>query len=314
MNCACVRCYRYAALLIVGSLATVGLAMPWDLSPAPRTGAPSLQVPITAPTIFANATAATLSVEPTDSPPPESDSSAEPDQDARSLDQGEGFRWPRFLTGWKRRVEFGANGAEGNVSSNSVRTSLLTTRNTPETETTVRMQYLFATREGNTTQNRFDASMRYDNLLPKSDWRTFLTATYESDQFRDWDHRVGAGGGFGYQAYKDESTSLLARGGVNLSRDFGGLDEDVRTQAILGVDVTHTISPRQKLTATLDVFPDLTSAGDVRANARATWEFLIDPESRLSLRLGGEDRFDTSASSKSKRNDLTYFAVLAFEF
>lgn len=225
-----------------------------------------------------------------------------------------GFVWPDYLTGWKRRVEVGAFGASGNTSTTSFRGSLRTTRKVPTNETTLNLSYQYATRNGSVVQNRFQTTGRYDKLKKDSKWRYFFTGSYEADEFRDWDYRVTGGGGFGYELIKDDKTKLLSRGGLNLAQDFGGLDQELRTEAIIGLDLSHKINDRQKISGKIDYLPNTSALGEYRINAKADWELLIDPETRLSLRIGGEDRFDSNARGRSKENDLTYYIVLAIEF
>lgn len=234
------------------------------------------------------------------------------------LDQGDApsdaFVWPAFLSGWKRRVEIGAFGATGNTSTESFRGTFRTSRKTPENETTINLSYQYATRESSVTQNRFVMTTRYDKLKKDSKWRYFLTNSYETDEFRDWDYRVTGGGGFGYQLIKDDKTSLLSRGGLSLAQDYGGLNEDLRTEAILGLDLTHKINDRQKISGRIDYLPNVNSPSEYRLNAKADWEFLIDPQTHLSLRVGAEDRFDSDARGRSRKNDINYYIVLAIEF
>ncbi len=225
-----------------------------------------------------------------------------------------GGLWRSLMDGWVRRVELGASGTEGNSRTGSFRSTIGATKKEGLDEVSLDATYQFASRDSQTTQDRFNAVGRYDRLMAESRWRCFATGTYESDRFRDWDHRWTSGGGFGYQAIQDEGTSLLTRGGMSLAQDIGGFNDDVRTEAILGMDVSHQIDERQKITGSIDFLPNVADLDEYRVNARAGWEFLIDPESNLSLRIGGEDRFDTTAAGDSKRNDLSYYAVIAVEF
>lgn len=244
------------------------------------------------------------------------DGASAPDADAGTTDAGidpiEGDGW--FLSGWTKRIEVGANGVHGNAEGSSLRASVHATRVDERTQASVTGTYEYGTSLGEVTQNRLAVSGRAERLMVDSPWRSFVLGSYESDQFREWDHRLTAGGGFGYQVVTSERTSLVARGGMSAGRDVGGLDGRVRPEAILGLDFTHAIDERQRIGGAVDFLPDVGDTRSYRVNTRASWEIMIDPASRLSLRIGGENRHDTTASGGSRRDDLSYFAVLAVEF
>lgn len=241
-----------------------------------------------------------------DAPPGESLEGPEAD--------GQGGMWASLLDGWVRRVELGASGTDGNTQSGSLRSTLRATKKEGLNEVAIDATYQFATSDSRTTQDRFNAVGRYDRLMAESRWRYFASGSYEADRFRDWDHRWTSGGGFGFQTIVEDDTSVLARGGMSLAQDVGGFNDDIRTEAILGMDLSHQIDERQKITGTIDFLPNVSDFDEFRVNARAGWEFLIDPESNLSLRIGGEERYDATAVGRSKRNDLSYYMVLAVEF
>ncbi len=47
--------------------------------------------------------------------------------------------------------------------------------------------------------------------------------------------------------------------------------------------------------------------------ARAAYEYILDPEMGMILRLGAQDRYDSNPGN-AKRNDLTYFATWGLKF
>lgn len=219
----------------------------------------------------------------------------------------------KFLTGWERRIELGLAGSEGNSTASSFRGKFRAERKTDLNETRLNLEYVYATRDSRVTANRFASEIRYDKLMKDSSWRYFARASYDADQFQSWDHRVTLGGGFGYQVLKTDKTNLLARGGLSLAQDIGGPNDDIRAEGILGFDLSHKLNDRQRLTANLDVLPGITEQR-LRVNAKAEWEIMIDPERKLSLKVGGQDRYDSDAGGGAKRNDLSYYMLLAIQF
>jgi len=224
--------------------------------------------------------------------------------------------WRPFILGpdWTRRVELGFNGNQGNTESTSLRANFVATRRAEREESRLRLNYQFTTRDSRTVANRFFSEYRYDRLRRESRWRSFYRGSYERDQFQDWDHRLTAGGGFGFQFIEQEGVSMLARGGISGAMDIGGVDSDPRAEAILGVDYSNQINDRHEVSAIIDFLPSVTEEQRYRLNARAEWEILVDPDRNLSLRIGGEERFDSEPGGTSNKSDISYFVTLAVEF
>jgi hypothetical protein len=49
-------------------------------------------------------------------------------------------------------------------------------------------------------------------------------------------------------------------------------------------------------------------------NAKAGWEIVVDPEVNMTLKLGVEDRYNDNPGPDRKKNDIEYFALLAWSF
>jgi putative salt-induced outer membrane protein YdiY len=222
---------------------------------------------------------------------------------------------PGFFEAWSHSIALGLNGAEGNTENFSVRASLKGERKIESMATGYELTYSRATERSEVTQNRFDARGRNDWLFRDSPrWRYFLTASYEYDDFQNWNHRVTAGNGLGYAFVQEETTLVLGRLGVGLSREIGGEENHIVPEGILGLDIDHKFTERQKITATLEFLPELLDLGPYRARAKAAYEVLLDQESNMSLRLGFEDNYDSTPGAGRRRNDLAYFAMLAWSF
>jgi putative salt-induced outer membrane protein YdiY len=221
---------------------------------------------------------------------------------------------PSWLKGWKGGFELGLNGSEGNTTRFNFRAGANANRVTELYDTKFTLTYSYAREESNDTENRFVAEGRNDWLIKDSAWRYFIKTTFEYDDFQDWDFRWTAHGGVGYEFVKTEKTTLLGRAGLGFSRKFGGADEDWRFEGLLGADFAHQLTERQKVTASVDVYPDLSDIGRYRAEAKAAWEVLVDPESSMTLKLGIADRYDSNPGDGFKKNDLDYFAVLVWSF
>lgn len=219
-----------------------------------------------------------------------------------------------FFSGWTGGVEVGLNGSSGNTETVNFRGSVNAERKTELMVTKGSMTYTLARENSQNTKNRFEAGARNDWIFAKgSPWRYYLAGTFEYDDFQDWNERVIATNGIGYAFIQNDRTLLLGRAGVGLEREFGGSDNRIHPEGDLGVDLEHKLTERQKLVFSADYFPDFLKLTNYRATAKAAWEIMVDPETKMSLKLGCEDRYDPTPNGK-KRNDFDYFALLAWSF
>lgn len=234
------------------------------------------------------------------------DAPALPSEDATPF-----FSW----SAWSGSVELGVNGSEGNTRTLNGRAGASASRETDEMVTKARFSYKTA-RDGSTvTENKAQFEVRNDWKLGKdSPWSVFAQGAVEWDEFQDWDARISAFGGVGYRFVDEKDTKLNGRAGLGASQEIGGTDDDVTPEAILGADFSHNLTERQKITASVDLYPSLSDGGEFRAVARAAWEVVVDPEVKMNLKVGVEDRFDSDVPAGIKENDFDYFALLVWSF
>ena len=219
-----------------------------------------------------------------------------------------------LLPGWTGSFELGLTGASGNNDRFNLRAAAGLSRETDATADQIALTYSYAKDEGAQTENRLDATGRHDWKFADSPWRIYIGASYEYDEFQDWDHRLSLGPGVGYQAIKDDRTDLLLRLGAVATREFGGSDDSWTPELDLGLDLAHRLTERQSLTVTLDLYPAIDEFGPYRFEGDAAWQIDIDPEANLFLKIGLEDRYDSDPGPDRKRNDLTYYATVGWAF
>lgn len=219
-----------------------------------------------------------------------------------------------FWQGWKGSAELGVNGSSGNTESLNIRGGLGFVRETTETKTTSSFNYNYATDDGNKSKDNARFDIRND-WLPQGDskWRPFVLGAIEYDQFQNWDYRFSAAAGLGYELIKTDKVLLLPRAGLGFSKEIGGSDNKFHIEGLLGVDFEYTIDDRSKFFASGDSYWVLDEIPDYRLWLRAGYQILVDPSSNLSLKLGVEDRYDSSPEGR-KRSDFTYFALLVYNF
>jgi len=220
-----------------------------------------------------------------------------------------------LLYGWKGAASIGLNGAAGNSEGLYFRIGLDLNRLTSASKTTANLKYVYATSSGEKSEENARIDLRHD-WLPrgKDHWRPFVQASLEYDHFQDWNLRLSSTAGLGYELVKTDRLLILPRAGLGFSREFGGSDNTTHPESLLGMDIEYTINDRSKLFTSTDVFWRLDETSEYRTLTKAGYEIIIDASTGLSLRLGAENRYDAAARNGSKRNDLTYFALVVWNF
>lgn len=218
--------------------------------------------------------------------------------------------------GWKGAVEGGLNGSSGNSETFNIRVGAAIERTGTIWESKDGVIYTRDSSGGEVTKNRFEAFTRNDfRFQPDSRWRYFTQARYEYDDFQDWQHRVSAGAGLGYAFVETDRTTVVGRAGLGVTGELGGTEGDDWTpEGIIGADFEHRFTQTQRLFANVDVLPALDGSSNFRVVARGGYEVVVDPANQISLKLGGEDRYDSNPGPGRKRNDVDYFVLLAWKF
>jgi putative salt-induced outer membrane protein YdiY len=220
-----------------------------------------------------------------------------------------------FFEGWKRNVDLGLNGSEGNSQNFSGRGLLGATRTAEDMVTKAGISYVYGTSDSEKNKSRGEAFVRNDWVFTDSPWGVFAQGKLEYDEFQEWDWRASFVVGPSYQLIKNDRTSLKLRAGLGGSYAWGGtVDEEFRPEAMLGADFEHKLTERQKLTAFVEYYPSLDDPSEFRLVAGAGWELLVDPESNMFLKAGAVNRYDSETKAPNKRNDFEYFLTLSWIF
>lgn len=218
-----------------------------------------------------------------------------------------------FWTGWTRSVDLGINGSAGNSDTFNGRIAFNLARKTTRMETTTGVLYLYQRDNEGVTKDRGEVNLRNDWLLTNSRWRVWAQGKGEYDADADWTTRVSGAAGLGYEFVQDERTTLIGRVGLGASREFGGEANDTVPEGVLGADFNHKVNDRNSLFANVDYFPDLSEFGEFRTVSKAGWETIVDPETKLNLKLGIEHRYDSDPGD-AEASEVDYFVTLGWTF
>ena len=218
---------------------------------------------------------------------------------------------------WKGGVEFGINGNEGNSDVVSLRFAANADRKTDSNLFHIDLLYAFTNQDGTTKQNQAFLNARDEILFKGTPWSIFSALQVEYDELRAYDLRAGVYTGLSYLWLKDSTTLFKTRLGFGVVREVdtvaGGSPDRWVPEAVIGDDFNYRFTDRQGFVSGMDIYPNLSQLGQFRVRARAGYEILIDPTHGLVLRLGIQERYDSSPGD-AKRNDFSYFTSLMLKF
>jgi len=230
---------------------------------------------------------------------------------------------------WSGKFDLALTGSEGNTTTGSFRTQLDARHEDEEAIDSFTVWYRRATTDHDTTESKSFTQLRHEWKIEDSLWRTFVQASYDTDQFTDFNGRLAVAGGAAYQLRKDEVHDVVGRLGGGVSRKFGisrnvnptpppaknkTIEDDLSYEALFGLDWAWTLSKISKFTFTSDLYPSINPSGEYRSVMRAAYETKLDEASAWFLKVG-TDRFHDSDPGDGKRtSDYNYYVGLGRTF
>lgn len=219
-----------------------------------------------------------------------------------------------FLQGWKRSLQLGANGAEGNSDTLAALAGLDLGLENETRRWSISGRIQYARDDGDDNTAEAFLATTHDWLEEDRTWFPYVDARWDYDRFEDWRHRLSAHAGIGAHLIHEDPFTLLGRFGPGVTRTFGSDDDRTVPELLLGVEGTWTISDRQRVTFYTRFFPDLVEIGEYRNLTGAAWIATVDPRSGLSLKIGFDNRYESITTDDSAHNDLTYYGSLLLGF
>ncbi|HBE68092.1 MAG TPA: DUF481 domain-containing protein, partial [Planctomycetaceae bacterium] len=210
-------------------------------------------------------------------------------------------------------AELGINGSDGNAESFAFQTGTRFKRKTDFTLLDIRATHNQTRANGIQTQNNTLVFADWERNLKDSPWSTFVKNGLEWDEFKAFDLRYNINSGLSYAWYDTDDLTLKGRFGAGASREFGGPDNTWAPEALFGGDYEHQVTQRNKLIAKVDYFPEWSDFANFRLIADLAWEYLIDEDGNLSLKMGVNDRYDSTPNGR-RPNDINYNALLLYKF
>jgi putative salt-induced outer membrane protein YdiY len=207
---------------------------------------------------------------------------------------------------WKHEIEAGLNGSSGNSDSMSLHAGYSAAYKDDEDGWKFVSAYDKAENDGVESRNQFFADLLKDWYFQDTPWFAFAQGRYDWDEFKDWDYRLAASAGAGYEFLKSDEWYLVGRFGLGGNKTYGDADEEFTPEAILGLDATWTISERESAEFKTTFYPSLEDSGEYRNITTFDWKMTISDSGNLAMKIGLINEYDSQAAPGVDENDFKY--------
>ena len=213
---------------------------------------------------------------------------------------------PGVLEGWVTGLNLGFALTRGNSETKNLSLAFDATRQTLHDKLRAYADSVFASNDApgaipSTTANAAGGGFRYDHDI-KGRLFGFGAADFFSDALQGLNIRAAEGGGLGFHAVKNDSTTLDFLGGVNYTHESYTAFSRNFAAAIVGENLIQKIGKSTLLTQDFGFFPDLNHAGEYRT----TFDF--GTVTKLTHLLGWQnsvaDIYVTNPPLGKRKNDL----------
>jgi putative salt-induced outer membrane protein YdiY len=217
-----------------------------------------------------------------------------------------------WFSGWERALEIGVAGSNGKSDDLKINAAINGDYADEQRRWRLRGAYYRNEADGALSDHSLYTELQHDWLEPGSPWFGFASGRFDWDEFKDWDYRLSADGGVGYEFIRSDSATLRGRVGLGAQQTFGGVREEFVPEGLLGVAWSWQITPLQALTFDNTLHPSLKYGGEYRNLADAAWQIDLDQAMGLALKFGVSHEYD-SAAIDQERHDLKYTGALVWQ-
>ncbi len=220
--------------------------------------------------------------------------------------------------GWKTSLAVGANLNQGNTETLGINSALTTERETEKMEYRMGIEANY----GENTTTAEDGSENTDkttqNAKAYANIKRKLGAPYLysnnsilHDEIGGIDYRaiIGVGGGL-YAVDTDKDKLGIELGLAYIYEKFESGEDDDGMSLRLAARHDHTFSETAKLWAAVEYLPATDDFADYLLNAEIGTETVLN--SKLSLRVVAQDRYDNTPPDGLENNDLSLIAALVY--
>lgn len=217
-----------------------------------------------------------------------------------------------LLKDWKRRFDLGIAGSAGRNENNQLNAGFTADFEDDSARISSKSSYYRSESSGTLSNHRFFSALNKDWLFDESPWLVFAGGRLDVDEFKDWDYRVNADAGFGYEFINSDTFLLVGKSGLGFSQTFGDIDEEFTPEGSLGIETKWKISDFQELKFANTYFPSLDDLSEFRNVTNLDWVLDLNTFTGVALKLGLSNEHDSTVDAGVDKNDFKYTVSLAW--
>ena len=175
------------------------------------------------------------------------------------------------------------------------------------------VEFFFKTVDGSTTDNNLLATSVYDRRFesnPRVLW--FVKGQAQWAPLEDYEQRLSAWGGLGYEFFKKPTANLIGKIGAGYSYEFGNIQQG-DPQLYASVDWDWDITENQALVGSYWITPDFADFTNFLMLARLEWTMKMPDFAGLKLLGGVRWQYQSEVPTGDIQNDIRVYAGLRLE-
>lgn len=215
---------------------------------------------------------------------------------------------------WTAGINLGFSYSRASTVTSSLNIGAQVQKKTDLQTLTLNAKYFYSYDDGSVTDN--DIIVNFDDtwyLTKDSRWNYFVKASYQWDEFQQWEQRFSPYAGFGYAIERSDDLTWNLQLGGGGTWEYSG-DRGFDPQFLFATNVDWTIDKQQSLTAGVKIAPKITEFSNYLLTLSANYKLRIGNDSPVSLNLSLLDIYDSSATGDSSPNDLKLVLSLGYDF
>jgi putative salt-induced outer membrane protein YdiY len=214
---------------------------------------------------------------------------------------------------WKSEVEIGINGSTGNSESVSIHLGYSGSYKDENHGWKWATAYDKARNNGSISRKQFFADLLKDWYWNSSPWFAFTQGRYDWDEFKDWDYRLSASTGVGYEFVKNDAWYVVGRFGLGGNKTYGDEDEVFTREATLELDSAWKISERESVDFKTTFYPSLDERGEYRNISSFNWKMsMFEQRGKLAMKIGLINDYDSQPEADTEHSDFKYHLSLVW--